>query len=69
MRGVGYFISIISVLLLGAVAWPKPDEPRWKLLVLLAGMAASMFGMLLRWAASRKQVGELHAVERRVGAR
>ncbi len=69
MRGLGYFISIVSVFLLGAVAWPKPDEPRWKLLALIAGMAASMIGMGLRWASSRRQLQELHHVERQVGSR
>lgn len=69
MRGVGYFVSIVSVFLLGAVAWPRPDEPSWKLLALIIGMAASIIGMALRWVASRKQLGELHHVEREVGAR
>lgn len=69
MRGVGYFVSIVSVFLLGLVAWPGPGEPRWKLLALLLGMGASIVGMGLRWLASRKQEEELHDVERQVGAR
>ena len=69
MRGVGYFISIISVLLLGIVAWPKPDEPSWKAVALVAGMAASTLGMLLRWISSRRQLHELHDTQRRAGAR
>jgi len=69
MRGLGYFISIISVILLGLVAWPKPDDPRWHLPVLLAGMAASIAGMLLRWIASRRQLAQLHAIERNSGPR
>ncbi|MCW3798547.1 hypothetical protein OMW55_12090 [Sphingomonas sp. BN140010] len=68
MRGLGYFVSIISVMLLGSVAWPSPEDPSWHLPALLAGMATSITGMLLRWAASRKQLHELHAVERRTGA-
>ncbi len=67
LRGIGYFISIISVLLIGAVAWPRPDEPSWKAAVLLAGMAASIIGMALRWMASRKQLGELRRVEQQLG--
>ena len=67
MRGLGYFISIISVVMLGLVAWPKPDDPAWHLPAVLAGMAASVSGMLLRWAASRKQLRQLHAVKRRTG--
>jgi hypothetical protein len=69
MRGLGYFISIVSVLLLGLVAWPGADEPRWHLPVLLTGMAASVGGMLLRWIGSRKQLRELQAVERETGLR
>jgi hypothetical protein len=69
MRGLGYFISIISVILLGLVAWPKPEDPKWHLPALLAGMATSITGMLLRWAASRKQLHELHALEKRTSLR
>ncbi|UUR09234.1 hypothetical protein [Sphingomonas glaciei] len=69
MRGLGYLISIVSVLLLGAVAWPSPGEPRWHMTALLAGMALSIGGMGLRWLASRQQKSELHSVERRVGLR
>ena len=63
MRGLGYLVSIISVLLLGAVAWPKPDEPRWKLLALVAGMVLSIVGMGLRWLASRQQNRKIEALE------
>jgi uncharacterized membrane protein YhhN len=69
MRGFGYLISIISTLLLGIVAWPKPDEPRWKVLAVLAGVALSIFGMGLRWLASRKQKRELRVVEQASGVR
>ena len=69
MRGVGYLISIVSVLLIGAVAWPGPEEPRWKVAALLVGMALSNGGMGLRWLASRQQKSELHGVERRIGLR
>lgn len=69
MRGLGYLISIVSVLLISAVAWPGPEEPRWKVVALLAGMALSIGGMGLRWLASRQQKSELHGVERRIGLR
>lgn len=59
MKGLGYFISIISVLLIGLVAWPRPEEPQWKATVLLAGMAASIIGMGLRYLSHRKQQREL----------
>jgi ABC-type transport system involved in cytochrome c biogenesis permease subunit len=63
MRGFGYLISILSVLLIGAVAWPKPDEPRWKIVALLAGMVLSIAGMGLRWLASRKQKHQMETLE------
>lgn len=69
MRGFGYLISVISVIMLGIVALPKPGEPDWQLPVVLGGMAASIAGMLLRWLASRKQRAEIHDLERTTGSR
>jgi hypothetical protein len=69
MRGVGYLISVVSVILLGLVAWPKPDDPAWHRLVLIAGMTASIVGMLLRWLESRRQRAQLHHVQERTGLR
>jgi uncharacterized membrane protein YhhN len=60
-------ISIISVVLIGLVAWPRPEEPSWKVLALLAGMALSILGMGLRWMASRKQEAEMGNVENHIG--
>ncbi|HVF83240.1 MAG TPA: hypothetical protein VM913_03595 [Sphingomicrobium sp.] len=69
MRGAGYLISILSVLLLGAVAWPKPDEAQWKALALLGGIAASIIGMCLRWVASHRQAAELQQMQSRAAER
>lgn len=69
MRGIGYFISIISVIMLGLVALPRTGDPAWHLPVVIAGMLLSIGGMGLRWVASRKQLHELHAVERKSGLR
>ena len=55
MKGLGYLISTLSVILLGAVAWPKPDEPAWKAGTLVAGIVASIVGMLLRYLSHRKE--------------
>ncbi|HEX8414555.1 MAG TPA: hypothetical protein VF637_11830 [Sphingomicrobium sp.] len=57
-KGVGYLISIVSVLLIGVVAWPRPDEPDWKAGVLLVGIAASIIGMALRYLSYRKEQRE-----------
>jgi hypothetical protein len=58
-KGLGYLISIVSVLLLGAVAWPKGGEPDWHKSVLIAGMATSILGMACRYKAHRDQRKEL----------
>lgn len=55
MKGVGYAISAVSVLLLGSVAWPPPTEPRWKALALGAGMTTSILGMLVRFLQHRRE--------------
>jgi len=62
-KALGYLVSIISVLLLGAVAWPKPSEPKWHAIVLIAGMATSVAGMGLRYIAHRQQQRELRRAE------
>ena len=54
MKTAGYLISLVSVLLLGAVAY-KPDLSGWKLAALVAGMAASIIGMILRLLTHRKE--------------
>ncbi|HXC73491.1 MAG TPA: hypothetical protein VN640_02300 [Sphingomicrobium sp.] len=62
-KGLGYLVSILSVFLLGAIAWPKPEDPRWHLPVLLAGMVASILGMALRYKAHLDQQRELKKAE------
>jgi hypothetical protein len=62
-KGLGYTISIVSVFLLGAVAWPSPNDPAWKLPVLLGGMATSILGMAFRYLAHLKQQKELHRAQ------
>jgi hypothetical protein len=54
MKGVGYSISTVSVLALGAVAWPGPHEPEWKAVAVVVGMAASIIGMVVRYLSHRK---------------
>ena len=50
-KGLGYLVSIVSVLFLGAIAWPKPDDPAWHLPALVVGMASSIVGMAFRYKA------------------
>ena len=62
-KGIGYLVSIASVLLLGAIAWPTPAEPAWHLPVLIAGMATSILGMGFRYKAHLDQQRELKQIE------
>jgi len=62
-KGIGYLTSILSVFFLGAIAWPKPDDPRWHVAVLVAGMATSILGMGFRYKAHLDQLRELKKTE------
>ena len=55
MKSFGYFISIVSVLLLGAAAWPKSGDPPEIMWLVIAGIAASIAGIFLRYLAYRKE--------------
>ena len=64
VKSIGYTISILSVLLLGAAAWNNmADNPATRLLLIL-GMATSIGGMLLRWL-SYEQEHKAKAAARR----
>ncbi|HEY9217906.1 MAG TPA: hypothetical protein VIO94_07655 [Phenylobacterium sp.] len=54
LKGLGYLVSTVSVLLLGLVAWDGTKGDEGLRLALIGGMAASILGMLLRWAAHRR---------------
>ena len=58
-KGIGYLVSIVGVFFLGAVAWPGPDEPRWHLAALVAGMATSIAGMGFRYMDHLQQQKEI----------
>ena len=59
IKAIGYLTSIVSVLLLGAVAWAKENPPSWYYPVLIIGMATSMIGMGFRYAAHLRQKREI----------
>ena len=42
LKALGYFISTISVLFLGVVAWPQPGEPAWQAWAVGIGMAKNL---------------------------
>ena len=58
-KAVGYLVSIVSVLFLGAIAWTKENPPSWYYPVLVAGMAMSIIGMGCRYMAHLHQKAEI----------
>jgi len=62
-KALGYLVSIASVFVLGAVAWPGPDEPKWHLPLLIVGMATSIIGMACRYKSHVDEVRELKKAE------
>ena len=58
-KALGYITSIVSVFFLGAIAWPKPDDPGWYLPALIIGMATSVLGMGFRYLAHIHQKKEM----------
>jgi len=64
LKGLGYLISTISVLFLGVVAWPAPDEPQWKAWAVAIGMATSILGMGVRFLSHRKDRRDIQRAAR-----
>ena len=62
-KGLGYLVSIVSVLFLGAIAWPKSNDPWWHLPALLMGMVTSIIGMGFRNKAHLDQQREIRKAE------
>lgn len=58
LKGVGYAISALSVVLLGIVSWKSASEQPLLFACLLAGMATSLLGMTLRWLSHRREQRE-----------
>jgi len=61
---IGYAISGISALLLGAVAWPGNEHVSWRLAALIAGMALSVLGMACREYSHRKEKAAIAYAQR-----
>lgn len=58
-KAIGYLVSIVSVLFLGAAAWPKENAPAWYYPVLVIGMAASIVGVGCRYVAHLREKREI----------
>ena len=68
-KGLGYLTLIVSVLILGAVAWPKTGEPAWHAPALIVGMATSIIGMAFRYKAHLQEQREIKRAEARANRR
>ena len=62
-KGLGYLISIASVLFLGAVAWQKEHPPWWYYPALIIGMVTSIIGMACRYKAHLDEQREIRKAE------
>lgn len=49
LKGIGYLISTLSVVLLGIVSWSSASTSPLLVACLLTGVAASIIGMFFRW--------------------
>ena len=64
LKGFGYLVSGLSVILLGITAWKSASEHLPLLICLILGMLSSIIGMGLRWMSHRleqKKKGEQEA--------
>jgi hypothetical protein len=68
LKASGYFVSTVSVILLGIVAWPKPNEPDWIALAVALGMLTSVCGMGLRYLSHRKDRRDVERAKREARA-
>lgn len=63
-KGIGYLLSMVGALLLGAIAWPKPGDPGWYLPALILGVATTIAGFGVRYMAHLKQRKEIEETKR-----
>jgi hypothetical protein len=67
-KATGYLVSIVSVLLLGAVAAGKEHPPSWYYSCLILGMLTSITGMGCRYMAhlhEKREIKEAKSGKRR----
>lgn len=58
LKGSGYLISSVSVVLLGVPALKSAKDEPLMLVLLLTGMSLSIVGMALRWRSHRVDATE-----------
>ena len=67
LKGLGYLVSTLSVILLGIVGWKSASGQPLLFLCLGGGMLASIAGMSLRWVSHRMEQKEKAEEEERAG--
>lgn len=55
LKGAGYLVSAVSVMLLAAVSWQATATDSMLRLCLVVGALSSIAGMALRWMSHRVQ--------------
>lgn len=68
-KGIGYLFSIAGALLLGAIAWPKPEDPAWHLPALIGGVTTTIIGFLIRYLAHLREKRELREAKAKADAK
>lgn len=68
-KGIGYLLSMVGALLLGAIAWPKPEDPAWYLPALIGGVVTTIAGFGVRYMAHLKQRKEIEETKRQAERR
>jgi hypothetical protein len=63
LKGLGYLVSTLSVVLLGIVGWKSASEQPLLFACLVIGMLASITGMALRWISHRVEQKQKDARE------
>ena len=58
LKGLGYLVSTVSVLLLGVVSWKSASEQPLLFICMILGMLSSIVGMGLRWLSHRLEQKE-----------
>ena len=68
-KGIGYLFSIAGALLLGAQAWPKPNDPYWHVPALVVGVGTTIIGFAVRYFAHLKQKREIEEAKQEAEGR
>jgi hypothetical protein len=63
IKGLGYLVSSLSVVLLGIVAWKSASEQPLLFACLIGGMLASIAGMTMRWISHRIEQRDKQRIE------